>query len=88
MKHLAKNEPDLESGKLEKNKERPLPSSRVVKVPNQALLAGLAYCLSSCSMILINKFVLSSYDFSAGISLMLYQVICFNASFSFIGIMM
>ncbi|KAF7834149.1 GDP-mannose transporter GONST1 isoform X1 [Senna tora] len=73
MKHLSKNELDLESGKLEKNRERPVSSSRVVKVPNQALLSGLAYCLSSCSMILINKFVLSSYDFNAGISLMLYQ---------------
>ncbi|GJV06635.1 GDP-mannose transporter GONST1 isoform X2 [Tanacetum coccineum] len=39
----------------------------------QALLSGLAYCLSSCSMILVNKYVLSSYDFNAGISLMLYQ---------------
>ncbi|XP_028766102.1 GDP-mannose transporter GONST1 [Neltuma alba] len=73
MKHNSNNELDLESGKLDKNQERTIPSGRVVKVHNQALLSGLAYCLSSCSMILINKFVLSSYDFSAGISLMFYQ---------------
>lgn len=38
------------------------------------LLAGTAYCISSCSMILLNKVVLSSYNFNAGISLMFYQV--------------
>ncbi|XP_042480119.1 GDP-mannose transporter GONST2-like isoform X2 [Macadamia integrifolia] len=37
------------------------------------LLSGIAYCLCSCSMILLNKVVLSSYGFSAGISLMFYQ---------------
>ncbi|KAL2471001.1 GDP-mannose transporter GONST2 [Abeliophyllum distichum] len=37
------------------------------------LLSGTAYCLSSCSMILLNKIVLSSFAFNAGISLMLYQ---------------
>ncbi|XVF05363.1 hypothetical protein REPUB_Repub05bG0165600 [Reevesia pubescens] len=37
------------------------------------LLSGTAYCLSSCSMILLNKVVLSSYNFNAGISLMFYQ---------------
>jgi GDP-mannose transporter len=49
------------------------------------LLSGLFYCVASCSMILLNKIVLSTYNFSAGISLMLYQVIwcggynhCFN----------
>ncbi|KAJ3681960.1 hypothetical protein LUZ60_014533 [Juncus effusus] len=42
-----------------------------------ALLAGLAYCISSCSMILLNKVVLSGYNFTAGISLLLYQnIIC------------
>uniref|UniRef100_A0A0E0QDD8 Sugar phosphate transporter domain-containing protein n=1 Tax=Oryza rufipogon TaxID=4529 RepID=A0A0E0QDD8_ORYRU len=40
---------------------------------NQALLSGLAYCISSCSMILVNKYILSGYGFSAGIFLMLYQ---------------
>lgn len=39
------------------------------------LLSGISYCISSCSMILLNKVVLSSYNFDAGISLMLYQVI-------------
>jgi hypothetical protein len=38
-------------------------------------LSGLFYCVASCSMILLNKIVLSTYNFSAGISLMLYQVI-------------
>ncbi|KAJ8647460.1 hypothetical protein MRB53_000483 [Persea americana] len=38
------------------------------------LVSGLAYCISSCSMILLNKIVLSSYGFDAGISLMFYQV--------------
>ncbi|PIA32130.1 hypothetical protein AQUCO_04500019v1 [Aquilegia coerulea] len=37
------------------------------------LLSGMAYCISSCSMILLNKIVLSSYGFNAGISLMFYQ---------------
>lgn len=37
-------------------------------------MSGLAYCISSCSMILLNKIVLSSYGFDAGISLMFYQV--------------
>ncbi|KAL6636602.1 hypothetical protein ACP70R_024174 [Stipagrostis hirtigluma subsp. patula] len=41
------------------------------------LLSGISYCIASCSMILLNKVVLSSYNFSAGISLMLYQnLIC------------
>ena len=42
------------------------------------LLSGICYCIASCSMILLNKVVLSSYNFDAGISLMLYQVIQFN----------
>ncbi|XP_052185703.1 GDP-mannose transporter GONST2-like isoform X1 [Diospyros lotus] len=37
------------------------------------LFSGTAYCISSCSMILLNKVVLSSYAFNAGISLMFYQ---------------
>lgn len=37
------------------------------------LLSGTAYCISSCSMILLNKVVLSSYNFNAGVSLMFYQ---------------
>lgn len=73
MKNVGENETDVESGRFDKDRERSLKSNRV-KVNNQALLSGLAYCLSSCSMILVNKYVLSSYDFNAGISLMLYQV--------------
>ncbi|KAI4306629.1 hypothetical protein L6164_029890 [Bauhinia variegata] len=37
------------------------------------LLSGTAYCISSCSMIVLNKIILSSYNFNAGISLMFYQ---------------
>ncbi|XP_022730794.1 GDP-mannose transporter GONST2-like [Durio zibethinus] len=37
------------------------------------LLSGTAYCISSCSMILLNKVVLSSYNFNAGVSLIVYQ---------------
>uniref|UniRef100_A0A5B6ZJR7 Sugar phosphate transporter domain-containing protein n=1 Tax=Davidia involucrata TaxID=16924 RepID=A0A5B6ZJR7_DAVIN len=73
MKTLGNDEIDLEGGKLEKDREKTVRSSRVVKIRNQALLSGLAYCISSCSMILVNKYVLSSYDFNAGISLMVYQ---------------
>ena len=69
------NEADMENGNLEGEKARAIRTSKAIKIPNQALLSGMAYCISSCSMILINKFVLSSYDFNAGISLMLYQVI-------------
>ncbi|XP_021728057.1 GDP-mannose transporter GONST1-like isoform X1 [Chenopodium quinoa] len=67
------NENDVENGILGREKDKALRTSRSVKIPNQALLSGAAYCISSCSMILINKLVLSSYDFNAGISLMLYQ---------------
>lgn len=75
MKSSTDDDHDEENGKLEKSRERSSRNGRVVKVHNQALLSGLAYCLSSCGMILVNKFVLSSYDFNAGISLMVYQVI-------------
>lgn len=73
MKTLGSEEFDVETGKFDNEKEKLIRSTRVVQINNQALLSGLAYCLSSCSMILVNKYVLSSYDFSAGISLMLYQ---------------
>lgn len=72
MKNVGVDETDVENGRLDKERERSSKTSRV-KLNNQALLSGLAYCLSSCSMILVNKYVLSSYDFNAGISLMLYQ---------------
>ncbi|KAL9229477.1 hypothetical protein vseg_004939 [Gypsophila vaccaria] len=67
------NDADVENGNLEGEKDRLLRTVKSAKIPNQALVSGLAYCISSCSMILINKCVLSSYDFNAGISLMLYQ---------------
>ncbi|KAJ4953190.1 hypothetical protein NE237_030022 [Protea cynaroides] len=73
MKTLSKDEINLEDGKEDKDREKTIRSNRVVKIQNQTLLSGLAYCMSSCSMILINKFVLSTYNFRAGISLMLYQ---------------
>ncbi|XP_078152550.1 golgi nucleotide sugar transporter 1 isoform X1 [Carex rostrata] len=72
LKIFSDEELDLEEGKLLKSKENKLLVGPV-RVYNQALLSGFAYCLCSCSMILVNKFVLSGYDFSAGISLMLYQ---------------
>ncbi|GFP97616.1 gdp-mannose transporter gonst1 [Phtheirospermum japonicum] len=59
--------------KLEKDGERGVRNKRGVALHNKALLSGLSYCFSSCGMILVNKYVLSSYDFNAGISLMLYQ---------------
>eukprot|EP00270_Netrium_digitus_P000195 TRINITY_DN10200_c0_g1_i1.p1 TRINITY_DN10200_c0_g1~~TRINITY_DN10200_c0_g1_i1.p1 ORF type:complete len:419 (-),score=108.92 TRINITY_DN10200_c0_g1_i1:74-1330(-) len=46
---------------------------RRISLANEALLSGLAYCLSSCSMILLNKLVLSSFKWEAQISLMFYQ---------------
>ncbi|KAI4383526.1 hypothetical protein MLD38_009355 [Melastoma candidum] len=73
MKSLENGENDMEGGKLEKDRERTIRSGKPFKLHNQALLSGLAYCLSSCSMILANKYVLSSYNFNAPISLMLYQ---------------
>lgn len=72
--HINNDEIDVENGKLEKDREKAVRIKRVPAIQNQALLSGLAYCFSSCSMILVNKYVLSSYDFNAGISLMLYQV--------------
>ncbi|KAF6167171.1 hypothetical protein GIB67_029809 [Kingdonia uniflora] len=87
MKSLSSDEIDLEDGKIEKDRSKTTCSKRVVKFQNQAVFSGLAYCISSCSMILVNKFVLSSYDFNAGISLMLYQAsylqsICLEFRFS------
>lgn len=70
MKSYEHDGVDLEDGKTRKPGDKPT----LRKIPNQALLSGLAYCVSSCSMILVNKFVLSSYNFNAGIFLMLYQV--------------
>lgn len=70
MKSYEHDGVDLEDGKIGKSGDKPIQR----KIHNRALLSGLAYCISSCSMILVNKFVLSSYNFNAGIFLMLYQV--------------
>ncbi|CAO2831194.1 unnamed protein product [Amaranthus hypochondriacus] len=67
------NENDVENGFFGEERDKALRNTKPVKIPNTALLSGMAYCISSCGMILINKYVLSSYDFNAGISLMLYQ---------------
>ncbi|KAL6659590.1 hypothetical protein ACP70R_003630 [Stipagrostis hirtigluma subsp. patula] len=64
---------DLEDGKISKDRDKPLHLIRLPKIQNQSLLSGLAYCIASCSMILVNKFVLSGYGFNAPIFLMLYQ---------------
>ena len=45
---------DLEDGKASKERESSAQSLRLPKIQNQALLSGLAYCISSCSMILVN----------------------------------
>ncbi|XP_020099137.1 GDP-mannose transporter GONST1 isoform X1 [Ananas comosus] len=73
MKSLCDDEIDLEDCKSSKDRDKSFRYHRTPKIYNQALLSGLAYCISSCSMILVNKFVLSGYDFNAGIFLMLYQ---------------
>ncbi|KAJ6908308.1 GDP-mannose transporter GONST1-like isoform X1 [Populus alba x Populus x berolinensis] len=89
MKSHENDEIDLEDAKLEKDKDRPIRSKGVVRIQNEALLSGLAYCISSCSMILVNKYVLSSYDFNAGISLMLYQnfiSVIIVSTLSFLGV--
>jgi GDP-mannose transporter len=74
MRSFSADEIDLEDLKTSKDKDRPSGSLRLPKIQNRSLLSGLAYCIASCSMILVNKFVLSGYGFSAGISLMVYQV--------------
>ncbi|XP_047315741.1 GDP-mannose transporter GONST1-like [Impatiens glandulifera] len=73
MKTFGNGEVDLEGGKLEKEREKTIRSGKSFRINNQAFISGIAYCISSCSMILVNKYVLSSYNFNAGISLMLYQ---------------
>jgi GDP-mannose transporter len=74
MRSFSADEIDLEDLKTSKDKDRPSGSLRLPNIQNHSLLSGLAYCLASCSMILVNKFVLSGYGFNAGIFLMLYQV--------------
>lgn len=79
----AMEEADVELGDLEKEKEvekplvreKPLIRERQsIASRHQSLISGLSYCVASCSMILLNKVVLSGYQFNAGISLMFYQV--------------
>uniref|UniRef100_M0ZZD6 GDP-mannose transporter n=1 Tax=Solanum tuberosum TaxID=4113 RepID=M0ZZD6_SOLTU len=72
MKAVKRIDNDVENGKLEV-KEKSIRNNMLVTVHNKSMLSGIAYCISSCSMILVNKYVLSSYNFNAGISLMLYQ---------------
>eukprot|EP00246_Nothoceros_aenigmaticus_P003307 TRINITY_DN14360_c0_g1_i2.p1 TRINITY_DN14360_c0_g1~~TRINITY_DN14360_c0_g1_i2.p1 ORF type:complete len:362 (-),score=44.79 TRINITY_DN14360_c0_g1_i2:320-1405(-) len=68
-KVASTEEGDLEEGAQNAERvERLLSKSR-----RQALVSGLAYCISSCCMILLNKLVLANYDFEAGISLLIYQ---------------
>ncbi|KAL5993018.1 hypothetical protein ACLOJK_013938 [Asimina triloba] len=89
MKSSSNDDIDLEGGRETKDRDKAIRSNKAFKIHNQALLSGLAYCVSSCSMILVNKFVLSSYDFNAGISLMLYQnlvSVVIVSTLSFLGI--
>ncbi|KMZ68794.1 GDP-mannose transporter [Zostera marina] len=72
-KSLPKDHVDLEDGKGAKIHVKKSNIFKPLKIHNKALLSGLSYCLSSCSMILVNKFVLSVFDFNAGIFLMLFQ---------------
>ncbi|KAJ7553445.1 hypothetical protein O6H91_06G098300 [Diphasiastrum complanatum] len=68
---------DEELGDLVKGKDRE--SEKFIwdrllsKYSKQAIISGIAYCISSCSMILLNKLLLSGYNLNAGISLMFYQ---------------
>jgi len=64
---LRNQDADVEAGGSEK-------SVKQTKTRNQSLVSGLAYCVSSCGMILLNKTALSGYGLNGGISLMFYQV--------------
>uniref|UniRef100_A0A0E0LQF3 Sugar phosphate transporter domain-containing protein n=1 Tax=Oryza punctata TaxID=4537 RepID=A0A0E0LQF3_ORYPU len=70
---LVNGEKSIFRDQVSKDRDRPSQFLSLPKIQNQALLSGLAYCISSCSMILVNKYILSGYGFSAGIFLMLYQ---------------
>uniref|UniRef100_A0A0D9X3K4 Sugar phosphate transporter domain-containing protein n=1 Tax=Leersia perrieri TaxID=77586 RepID=A0A0D9X3K4_9ORYZ len=70
---LVNGEKSIFRDQVSKDRDRPSLFLSPPKIQNQALLSGLAYCISSCSMILVNKYILSGYGFSAGIFLMLYQ---------------
>ncbi|VAH94795.1 GDP-mannose transporter GONST1-like isoform X1 [Triticum urartu] len=73
MRSFSVDDVDLEDVEASKDRDRPSHFLRLPNIQNQSLLSGLAYCIASCSMILVNKFVLSGYGFNAGIFLMLYQ---------------
>ncbi|VAI01962.1 unnamed protein product [Triticum turgidum subsp. durum] len=73
MRSFSVDDVDLEDVEASKERDRPSHFLRLPNIQNQSLLSGLAYCIASCSMILVNKFVLSGYGFNAGIFLMLYQ---------------
>ncbi|CAI0474096.1 unnamed protein product [Linum tenue] len=88
MKSHVNGEIDLEDGKSEKPVDKVIRSNKLM-VHNQALLAGLAYCISSCSMILVNKFVLSSYNFKSSMLVYLMQnfiSVIIVSTLSFLGI--
>ncbi|CAM0875032.1 unnamed protein product [Alopecurus aequalis] len=70
---FSADEIDMDDLEASKDKDRPSRFLRLPNIQNHSLLSGLAYCIASCSMILVNKFVLSGYGFNAGIFLMLYQ---------------
>ncbi|XP_044980186.1 GDP-mannose transporter GONST1-like isoform X1 [Hordeum vulgare subsp. vulgare] len=73
MRSFSVDEVDLEDVEASKDRDRRSHFLRLPNIQNQSLISGLAYCIASCSMILVNKFVLSGYGFNAGIFLMLYQ---------------
>ncbi|KAH1046337.1 hypothetical protein J1N35_037121 [Gossypium stocksii] len=62
VKFLENDDLDLENGKLEKDRNKTVRSNKAVKIQNQALLSGLAYCLSSCSMVLQQTFMCDSIN--------------------------
>ncbi|EPS59769.1 hypothetical protein M569_15035, partial [Genlisea aurea] len=65
---------DIEDGSSKRQKEKEVSRNKqVITLANQAFVSGFMYCVASNSMILVNKYVLSSYNFNAPISLMLYQ---------------
>ncbi|XP_011624830.1 GDP-mannose transporter GONST2 [Amborella trichopoda] len=68
--HAGPSDIDLENDGVENETEK---GHRGSERKSKAFISGAAYCLSSCSMILLNKVVLSSYGFNAGVSLMFYQ---------------
>eukprot|EP00897_Mesotaenium_endlicherianum_P008695 jgi/Mesen1/7854/ME000042S07301 len=64
---------DKDKGGSRHTIDSPKPRHSPFILRNQAFVSGVAYCMSSCSMILLNKLVLSGFKWEAQISLMLYQ---------------